>query len=355
VGRGHRGRPALYFEGFRSALADAPAGLLRAGPPADPAAIAAAEQVLGRPLPHAYDAFLRSFDGADMFHESLVVYGVGPRTFRGLVPGNEAPGPLLHPGELVIAEGAGGDRLALSAEDEARVFRLRAGSEERWLAGSSFPRWLEAAIAREAILYDHEGEFRLEAFEEDGEELTPTFALRQAERALKKDPGSAESHHDLGVASRRLGRLDRAREAFAEAATLDPENPWPAFDHGRTALALDSFVEAAEAFRRAAAAAPGAEGARFVAWAARAARQAGDLAAAEALRREAEARDPALPSSLRRAFEAAADDEAARVEAEALLSVFEPSRRRLPLIEAAGEPPAKASRGATRPPSRPRR
>ena len=81
----------------------------------------------------------------------------------------------------------------------------------------------------------------LEAFEPDGEELMPAFALRQAERALRKDPGSAESHHDLGLAHRRLGHLARAREEFARAAMLDVHNPWPWFDRGpfATNRALD--------------------------------------------------------------------------------------------------------------------
>jgi tetratricopeptide (TPR) repeat protein len=325
----------LYFEDFRTAHAQAATGLIQPGPPATDAQIAAAEKALGRPLPGDYAAFLRSFDGADLFHESLILGGVGPEAWRKLVEVNRPPVPaLLAPGELIIAEAISGDRYALSGP-ESVVVQLRVGSDERWLAGSSFPRWLDAMLAREQLLYDSEGEFRLEAFEEDGQELTAPFALRQAERASKKDPGSAEFQHDLGVAFRRMGKLDRAVKAFTRAAELDGHNPWPWFDRARTELALEEAALAATSFRRAAALVEGREGARFLAWAARAARAAGREDEAAQARQEAQARDPDLPASLRRAAEAARaeDDEDASAEAEQLAEAMEPPKRRLPIID----------------------
>ncbi len=77
------------------------------------------------------------------------------------------------------------------------------------------------------------------------------------------------------------------------------------------------------AFRRAAELEPGPEGARLLAWAARA---AGAGAEAEALRAAALARDAALGESLRRAVDAAAEDEDPEAEAEAaaLLAAIAP-------------------------------
>jgi tetratricopeptide (TPR) repeat protein len=329
-GRNRQGA-ALFFEAFRTAHARAPAGLILPGPPAAAADIAAAEAALGRSLPDAYLAFLRSFDGADLFHESVVLAGVGKGAARQLVQANQPPLPAtLAPDELIFAETSGGDRYALDRAEPARVLHLRAGSDERWLAGSSFPRWLEAVLAREAMLYDAEGEFVLEAFEPDGEELTPAFALRQAERSLRKDPGSAESHHDLGVALRRRGHLARAREHFVQATDLDPQNPWPWFDRGRTELSLGTPAAAALSFRRAAQLTPGAEGARLHVWSARAAAAAGQHDDAALARREAQARDPDVRTALQRAVDAAVEDDA-RAEAELLLEALAP-RHRLPLL-----------------------
>jgi tetratricopeptide (TPR) repeat protein len=335
----------LYFEEFRTAAARLPAGLIRPGPPASVEAVRAAETRLGRPLPRAYAEFLRSFDGADLFHESIVICGVGPQAFRSLLEANATPRPGARADDLVFGEALGGDIFLLEREERpgpARVFRLRAETDERWLAGSSFPRWLEATLAREQVLYGPDGEFVLDAFEADGEELTPRHALRQAERGVRKDPGAAEHHYDLGVAWRRLGRQDRALKAFAQAAALDPENPWPWFDLGRAHLAVADPAAAADSFRRAAEQTPDPAGARHLAWAARAAFEAGDRTGAQAARDEASARHPGLLEELRRAAAAAekTGEKGALGETQALLQVFDPAvplRHRLPLVETRGD------------------
>ena len=352
-----RRRPSegLFFDGLRTNEARLPAGLLRLGPPAAPEAIASTEQRLGQPLPHAYAEFLRSFDGADLFHESLVVFGVGGQGQAGLVRSNAESPAGGHSDELIIAEVSTGDLFTLELEapethDEPRVFRVGPDADERWLAGSSFPRWLAAIIAHDALLYDAEGEFLPDAFEPDGEELTPTFALRQAERALRKDPGSALYHHEKGVALRRMGRLESARAAFGAAAAADPTNPWPWFDLGRADHALGHYGQAAAAFECAAEAADGGESARFCAWAARAFHLAGERATALRLRTVALTRDPNLIDSLRAAAAAAVenDDPDAAREAEELASLLGdgvPLARRLPVLSA----PAAAAPSAPRP------
>jgi tetratricopeptide (TPR) repeat protein len=347
-----------FFDRFRQAVARLPAGLVRVMPPASPEAIARAEEALGAPLPAEYASFLRSFDGADLFHEAILLAGVGPAAPRALVDLNPArPAPLL-----AIADGAAGDRFAL--DGDGRVWRLRAGSDEKSLSGSSFARWLDATVAREQLLYGPDGEFAPDLFEDDGEEVRPVIALRQAERALRADPGSADAEHERGVALRRLGRADGARAAFAAAAALDPDNPWPWFDLGRAELATGRAAEALEAFGRAAAHEPGAGGARLFAWAARAALAAGDRAAADEARRSALARDPELAEGLRRAREqaAAGGDESATAEAEALLDAVTGARR-LPVVRDPHPHPSPLPEGAgikegaarPRPPGGPRR
>jgi tetratricopeptide (TPR) repeat protein len=334
----------LFFERFREAAARLPDGLIRPAPPATLSEIAAAEGALGARLPAEYASFLRSFDGADLFHEAVVIAGVGPAAPRALLElGSRA-------GELVFAEAVAGDRFAL--DGAGRVWRLRAGSDERILAGSSFGLWLDACVARERLLYGSDGEFAPDVFDEDGEEIAPATVVRQMERALKVDPGSAEAEHERGVALRRLGRGEKAVEAFAAATALDPENPWPWFDLGRTALAVGrDLPRAREAFLRAAEREPGPAGARLLAWAARAALAAGDEAEAAEARRNALARDPGLLDQLSRAESQAAQegDQDARAENEALRLALAPRsapRRSLRVIDVA---PIQATGGAAAP------
>jgi tetratricopeptide (TPR) repeat protein len=164
--------------------------------------------------------------------------------------------------------------------------------------------------------------------------------VRQTERALKVDPGSADAQYERGLALRRLGRAEKALEAFAAASGLDPDDPWPWFDYGRTALeAGRELARASDAFARAAALEDGPAGARLFAWAARAAGDAGDAAGAAEMRRRALERDPALLEALLRAEAQAKHegDEEARAESEALRLALAPdsaARRSLRVVTA---------------------
>ena len=339
-GARERDRPALFFDHFRAALSRLPAGLIRVRPPAAEADLARAEAALGHALPEPYAAFLRSFDGADLFNETVSIAGVGADATLRLEELAQD-----RPGELVFATAAAGERFALDAD--GHVVRYDAGTDERARAGSSFSRWLDATVAREQVLYGPDGEYEDDVFEPSGEEVTPVVALRQAERALKQDPGAAGDAHARGLALARLGRLEAAAGALDDAANLDPENPWPWFDLGRVALELGRADQAVAAFRQAAAHDPGAEGARFLAWAARAAARGDE---ADRLRAEALKRDPDLPDSLARAATAAEEDPEAHAEAAALLAAMTPGsapRLRLPVVRGPAAPPP--------PPDRPRR
>ena len=212
---------------------------------------------------------------------------------------------------------------------------MRPDADERWLAGSDLASWLEATIAHQEILYDRQGEFRLEAFEGDGE-ITPGYALKQAERAVRKDPGSALAHHELGLALRRLDRKGPARDAFARAAHLDSTNPWPRFDLGRIQHILGEHREAALAFEAAGKLARAEVGARFLVWAARCLVEQNDRASADRLRAEALRRHPTVLEDLRRAAESEEEGDASDLAT--LLESDIPLTRRLPLAPGAKTP-----------------
>src|SRR5262245_50507954 len=153
-------------------MARLPSGLIRARPPAAPDDVARAEATLGRPLPSPYASFLQSFDGADLFHESVVVAGVG------------AGAPLLltaleqdRAGELVFAEAISGDRFSLDAA--GRVLRYDPGPGERAPAGSGFEPWLDAPVARGQILFGPDSEYAPDSFDPSGD-LAPATALLPA-------------------------------------------------------------------------------------------------------------------------------------------------------------------------------
>ena len=153
----------------------------------------------------------------------------------------------------MFAEALSGDRYALDAD--GRVLRYDAGADERALAGSTFDRWLDATVAREQILFGPDGEYAPDVFDPSGQEVTPAIALRQAERALKIDPGAADAEHARGLAlraPRAAGRGAGCVPRRDRAGRRRIRGRW--FDLGRTALALDKPAAALPAFRQAAAA-----------------------------------------------------------------------------------------------------
>jgi SMI1 / KNR4 family (SUKH-1)/Tetratricopeptide repeat len=340
-----------FFDYFRAALGRLPAGLVRVGPPADAEDLARVEAALGRPLPPDYAAFLRSFDGADLFQETVLIAGVGPQAPLSLLDLSPAAGDA---GPLIFATGAADERYAL--RDDGKIVRQDAGSDEQALAGSGFTPWLDATVAAHQVLYGPDGEYAPDVFDPSGEDVTPVIALRQAERALKQDPGAAGWAHAEGLALNRLGRSRAAVDAFERAVSLDPDNPWVWFDLGRAALEAAKPARAAEAFQKAADLEPGPGGAMLLAWAARARADEGAGDEARALADAALKRDPELVAALVRAIDSAAaeEDEGARAEASALLAAVDPSamppvRVRLRVVDATES--ALPKRPPDRPPS----
>ncbi len=84
-------------------------------------------------------------------------------------------------------------------------------------------------------------------------------AERSLHRSVEDDPQLVEAWNNLGIALLRQGKIDGARTAFDRAISLDPAYPAALQNAGLLRLGQDGRpVEAAELFRRAAAADPGA-------------------------------------------------------------------------------------------------
>ena len=257
-----------YFERFREEIARYAEGVHRLGEPADPAA-------LGE-LPPEYADFLRSWDGADLFHEDVHIRSASEAEREG--------------GEVVFAEDVSGSTFALGA---GGVIEYESDTGLRWRAASSLERWLDGVMAQGALLYERDGEFREGAFA--GEELAPPVELKLARKRVKLDPEAPKPHFDLGMALLRDGDTRSACRELERATELDPEAAWPWFELGKLRFAEGDAAAAVDALAQAAQAEPSHEHAGFfAAWAARAAQTAGDRERAEEFRTLALARDPGL-------------------------------------------------------------
>jgi tetratricopeptide (TPR) repeat protein len=228
---------------------------------------ATARQVEG--LPAELAAFLRSWNGAELFVDAVVLLPAAEVTREG---------DLWHFGQL-----GGGDRLALGPD--GAVLRLEEDTGEAVVEGTSFGRWLEGLVAAEGVIYDREGEFRDDVFDEGGDELAPSAAERRERKALRLDPGAPAPAWRLARALVRLDLGDKATRVLEELVERAPRFGWAWFDLGRLRRQGGDLPGAEAAFTRAADADPGYDHAGyFLAQAARVAAARGDE---EARRRHA--------------------------------------------------------------------
>jgi hypothetical protein len=231
------------FDRFRAEVGRYAEGVHLLEPPAATEAVAAAERALGLPLPEAYRSFLlQCSNGAFLFHDDYTLFGVGPE--------RDGPQRVQRHGELVwfgVGEGP------LCFDERGRVLRLDGGEEEPQprVEGSGFERWLDAVMAREALLYDREGEFRDAVFDEE-QELAPRLRRRRAQAGIAADPVAPAWREELAAILVGEKKLGRAATELERAVALQPELPSAWFALGKLRREAGEPDAAALAFRRAA-------------------------------------------------------------------------------------------------------
>lgn len=274
-----------YFERFREEVARYAEGVHHLGPPA------AREALAG--LPDELASFLRSFDGAELFVDAVTI--------------RPAAGLAREDGLLVFGDTATGDRLAL--DERGRVVRIEEDTGEALVEGSSFARWLEGLVVAEGVIYDREGEFREDVFEDDGEDLRPEAIEKRERKLLKVDPEAPAPSWRLAKALERRGKGREARALLEDVVEREPDFAWAWFDLGRLRLASGDAHGAEDAFARAAGARGAEEHAAFFhAHAARAAARRGDDAARAVHAARALERDPNLVHGQKRAARTRLDE-----------------------------------------------
>ena len=215
-------------------------------------------------------------DGARLFHDGIELAGA----------------------RAVTTDDAGRARFG-ALEDEpvaldarGRVWRADASLEDDVCEGTRLDRWLAGIVDAVALLYDGDGEFADDIFDDAGE-LLPAVAERQLRAQLKRDPRAPAPRWRLAHALLAQDSFDAGRRELEEVVQHEPAFAWAWLDlarlserSGEHAGALDEARAAAEA----ATAAKHAQAGYFWAQVARLAALAGDdVARADAARRAAAA------------------------------------------------------------------
>jgi tetratricopeptide (TPR) repeat protein len=187
---------------------------------------------------------------------------------------------------------------AVSLDESGRVWRVEPSIEDEVCDGTRLDRWLAGQLDALALLYDDDGEFANDVFDEDGE-IVPGVRERQLRAQLARDKHAPAPRWRL--AQLLLERDDdaKARDELEQVVADDPVFAWAWLDLARVSERLGEARSALDEARMAAEAAEGAQHAQagyFWAQLARLAVRAND----ELVRAEAATKASLLAPDLKR-------------------------------------------------------
>lgn len=140
----------------------------------------------------------------------------------------------------------------LVVDADGRVWRLDPSLDDRVCEGTALDRWLAGIVDALALLYDRDGEFADEVFDEDGE-LLPIVAEKQLRAILKRDPHAPAPRWRLAHVLLAQDAVGPARNQLEELVAHAPEFAFGWLDlaklsevEGDLANALEEATVAAE-------------------------------------------------------------------------------------------------------------
>jgi tetratricopeptide (TPR) repeat protein len=207
----------------------------------------------------------------------------------------------------------GGDEIYVA--QNGTVWRLEKDTGELLPEGTRYDRWLAGVIDAESVIYEKDGEFRDDVFDEEGE-LSDASAEERERRQLGRDPKAVAPRWRLARTLSNQGRLEKARDSLEIVVAAQPEFPWAWFDLARISEQLGNPESACDEAEMAAdCKAEYEHAAFFLGHAARLAKVAGQEERAQSLAQKVLGMDPDLPRRHRegaRELMSAGDAEAAR-------------------------------------------
>ena len=213
-------------------LADeAPAGLHDLEMPAD-------ELPPGLPEP-LIELYARC-DGGRLFHDTIV-----------LAPAREVT--MTTPGRWQFASI---EDEPIAIDQRGRIWRTDDELDDDICEGTRLERWLVGVVEATALLYDGDGEFADNIFDEEGE-IDAAVRERQLKAQLKRDPAAPGVRWRLAHVLLEQGAVEDARNEMEQVVADDPAFAWAWLDLARISERLGELTGAVDESRMAAESAEG--------------------------------------------------------------------------------------------------
>jgi hypothetical protein len=170
------------------------------------------------------------------------------------------------------------DSDAVSVDARGRVWRSDASIDDDVCEGTRLDRWLAGQVGALALLFDRDGEYADEVFDEHGEILT-VVREKQLRAQLKRDPAAPGPRWRLAHVLLDQDAAQNARDELEQVVADDPAFAWAWLDLARVSERLGEIGGAIDEARMAAEAAEGVQHVQagyFWSQVARLAQRAGD-------------------------------------------------------------------------------
>lgn len=168
-----------------------------------------------------------------------------------IVPAREVTMP--SPGRWQFAT-VDGEPVAI--DHRGRVWRTDETLDDDICEGTRLDRWLAGMIDATALLYDGDGEFADNVFDEEGDVL-PEVREQQLRAHLKRDAAAPGVRWKLALALLDQGAVEDARNELEQTVADDPAFAWAWLDLARISEKAGDLGNAADEMRMAAETAEG--------------------------------------------------------------------------------------------------
>jgi Tfp pilus assembly protein PilF len=178
-------------------------------------------------------------DGARIFSDTLELLPSGDVTFDGAR------------WRFAVIDGE-----PASVDLKGKVWRTDSSIEDDVCDGTRVDRWLAGHLDALALIFDHEGEYNDDVFDEDGE-ILPVVREKQLRAQLKRDAGAPGPRWKLALVLLEQGAAEDARNELEQVVADDPVFAWAWLDLARVSERLGEIGGALDEARMAADAAEG--------------------------------------------------------------------------------------------------